>query len=76
MITNADITKLKAVFATKEDLKQCATKNDLINFKDVILHEIQNLRDDLTVATGYRDALEDHEDRLETIETQLQITPS
>jgi len=32
MITNADITKLKDVFATKEDLKSFATKDDLKAF--------------------------------------------
>jgi len=83
MITDADIKKLKTVFATKDDLKAFATKddlkayatkNDLIDFKDAILHEIQNLRDDITVTTGYRDTIEDHEDRLEVIETKLDIS--
>jgi len=32
MITNADITKLKGVFATKDDLKRFATKDDLKRF--------------------------------------------
>ena len=32
MITDADITKLKGVFATKEDLKGFATKEDLKRF--------------------------------------------
>lgn len=32
MITNRDIKKLKAVFATKEDLKEFATKKDLKQF--------------------------------------------
>lgn len=71
MITDNDIKKLKQTFATKEDLKGFATKDDLIDFKDAILHEIQNLRDDVTVTTGYRDTLEDHEDRLEVIESHI-----
>ncbi|OIP84076.1 hypothetical protein AUK04_02760 [Candidatus Roizmanbacteria bacterium CG2_30_33_16] len=32
MITDKDITKLKTVFATKEDLKEFATKEDLKRF--------------------------------------------
>jgi len=32
MITDADIKKMKTVFATKEDLKGFATKNDLKRF--------------------------------------------
>ena len=80
MITDNDIKKLKTVFATKEDLKAYttkedlrayATKMDLIDFKDAILHEIRDLRDDITVTTGYRDMLEDHENRLEVVETKL-----
>ncbi len=71
MITDNDIKKLKQTFATKEDLKGFATKDDLIDFKDAILHEIQNLRDDVTVTTGYRDTLEDHEDRPEVIESHI-----
>ena len=32
MITDKDVTKLKKVFATKDDLKQFAKKDDLKNF--------------------------------------------
>jgi len=32
MLTNRDITKLKTIFATKEDLKRFATKKDLKRF--------------------------------------------
>jgi len=32
MLTNGDITKLKTIFATKEDLKRLATKEDLKDF--------------------------------------------
>jgi ABC-type Fe3+/spermidine/putrescine transport system ATPase subunit len=33
MITDSDIKKLKAVFATKDDLKQFATKDDLVGME-------------------------------------------
>jgi len=58
MITDSDIKKIKT-----ELKKDFATKEDLIDFKDAILHEIRDLRDDITVTTGYRDMLEDHENR-------------
>ena len=32
MLTNGDITKLKTIFATKDDLKRFATKDDLKDF--------------------------------------------
>jgi len=77
MITDADIKKMKKVFVTKEDLKDLsnkfearfATKEDIIDFKDSILTEIIKLREDVAVVTGYRDLIEDHEKRIEKLET-------
>lgn len=50
MITDADITKLKGVFATKDDLKGFATKDDLGRFatKDALAE----LRADMQVGFG------------------------
>ncbi len=62
MITNNDIKKLKEVFATKEDI---------INFKDSILTEIIKLREDVAVVTGYRNLIEDHDKRIEKLETAV-----
>ena len=75
MITDFDIKKLKKVFVTKEDLKKFASKDDLkqletrftnniVEFKDEILHEIVALREDITVILGQRDIIEDHEIRI------------
>ena len=84
MITDADIKKMKRVFVTKEDFKKFitkdelkislekyATKDDLINFKDAILNEIIKLREDVTVVIGYRDLIEDHDKRIEKLETTV-----
>lgn len=70
MITDADIKKMKKVFSTKEDLQQLEKKltNNIVEFKDEILHEIIALREDITVITGYRDMLEDHDKRIEKLE--------
>ena len=77
MITDADITKLKTIFATKDDLKLYATKDDLkeyankkdiIEFKDAILKEIRDMRDEIALVIGYKDQIEDHEDRIEVLE--------
>jgi hypothetical protein len=46
-------------------------RNDIVQFKDDILHEIVDLRDDITVATGYRDSLENHEQRITTLEKHV-----
>lgn len=58
-------------FATKEDLKNYATKDDLINFKDSILTEIIKLREDIAVVIGYRDMIENHDQRIEKLETTV-----
>ncbi|MBI5400023.1 hypothetical protein HZB07_05380 [Candidatus Saganbacteria bacterium] len=45
-ITDKDITKLKTVFATKEDLKNFATKEDLAQFKNEMRGEMKQLREE------------------------------
>ncbi|MBI4974180.1 hypothetical protein HZC27_06245 [Candidatus Roizmanbacteria bacterium] len=71
MITNADVKKLKDVFATKDEMKEL--RNDVIGFKDAILHEITKLREDITVVIGYRDMIEDHENRIGKIESTILV---
>ncbi len=75
MITDKDITKLKKIFATKEELSFLTTevsgiKNEMINFKDALLYEIQKLRDDIAVVIGYRNIIEDHEVRIDKLESK------
>ncbi len=67
-------------FATKDDLKRFATKDDIISikddllsFKDAILKEILNLRDDVAIVTGYRDMIEDHDQRIAVLEKKVGI---
>ena len=66
MITDADIKRMDMVFA-----KRFATKDDLINFKDSILSEIIRLREDMKVVIGYRDLIENHDRRIEKLETTV-----
>ena len=66
MLTKIDINKLKEIFVTKDEFKDL--KNDIVTFKDEILHEIIKLRDDITVIIGYRDMIEDHEQRIIKLE--------
>jgi hypothetical protein len=75
MLTKKDISKLEEKFATKDDLKAFATKIDLVDFKDAILHEIKGLREDVTLVTGYKDEIEDHDIRINRIEKHLHLTP-
>jgi archaellum component FlaC len=51
MITDADITKLKKTFATKEDLKRFATKEELKKESSSLRAEMSEMRDTIdTVA--------------------------
>ncbi|MEK7633626.1 MAG: hypothetical protein AAB437_02170 [Patescibacteria group bacterium] len=59
MITYEDVKKLERKFATKDDL---------IDFKDSILSEIIKLREDITIIIGYRDMVEDYDQRIEKLE--------
>lgn len=56
MLDNNDIVRLSEVFATKEDIKNLATKDELLEFKseildgqDEILKELKTLTQEKTV---------------------------
>lgn len=75
MLTRTDWKKLEEKFATKQDLQReiKSVKDLMIEFKDAILHEIKGLREEVAIVTGYKDQIEDHEVRIDTIEKKLQI---
>lgn len=78
MITNADIAKLRSVFATKEELSGSEKRlsDKIVSFKDEILAEIQNVRADVAIVTGYRDMIEQHDVDIETIKKHLKLSSS
>lgn len=59
----------------KEEMQSLEKRfeNKVLEFKDAILHEIAKMRDEVTIVGGQRDMLEDHDQRIETIEKQLHI---
>jgi hypothetical protein len=75
MITDKDVSKLEKKFATKDDLKKYASKEDMVNFKDEILHEIKGLREEISIVIGYKDEIEDHDYRIERLEKHTKIPP-
>ncbi len=71
-------------YATKDDLSNATKelidlinsfrselKNDIVDFKDSILNEIIKLREDVTIVIGYRNRIEDHDKRIEKLETAV-----
>lgn len=79
-LTRNELQEELKKYPTKEDLqnelKKFATKDDLVTFKDEILHEIVKMRDEVAIVGGQRDMLEDHDQRIETIEKHLHIQPA
>lgn len=78
MITDADIKKLKAVFANKDDITEIKQKLDDVKtrleiLEDNVTGEIAKLHDENIVTSSYREKIEDHEGRLTTIEAKLAI---
>jgi len=66
MITDKDISKLEEKFTTKEDM---------VDFKDEILHEIKGLREEITIVIGHKDQIEDHDYHIERLEKHTKISP-
>lgn len=79
--------KTKTVLATKDDLKQFATKDDLkkaVSYlptkeelyqkMDEVMGELSDVRDEITILADMKRQVNDHEDRLETIEEKLNIS--
>ncbi len=76
MLTKTDLQKIKKLFenfATKDDFDQHRKEvhGDIVQFKDDILKEIVDLRDNITVITEYRDMIEDHKNRIHKIEHKV-----
>ena len=82
--TKNELKKALEKYATKDDLSNVTKelmdlihafrselKNDIVDFKDSILHEIIKLREDITVVIGYSDRIEDHDQRIEKLETAI-----
>jgi len=76
MITDKDISKLKQVFASKDDLSTAVKelKNEIVKFKDEIVGRLNKIDDELTVTNGYGDQLEDHDNRLKKVEKHLNLS--
>lgn len=74
MLTKSDLFKIKELldnYSTKTDFKEL--REDIVKFKDEILDEIRDLREEVTVVTGYKDTIEDHENRIVSLEEKTDL---
>lgn len=82
--TKKDLNAALVPYSTKKELEATTVelikyigevktelKNDILDFKDQIMHELNKIRDDIAVVVGYRDRIEDHEVRIETLEAKI-----
>lgn len=60
--------------AVSEDLKSQhkEIRNDILNFKDEIIGEIQDLKQESSVTSSYRKLIANHESRISTLESVSQ----
>ncbi len=58
---------IELIKATGESIKK-ELKEEIVQFKDDILHEIIALREEVTIVVGYRDMLEEHQTRITKLE--------
>ena len=79
MLTKNDLDLIRHVVREEIDvqvdkkLKYLPTKEEFYTWMDKLMTELQDLRDDVSVVTGYKDQIEDHEGRLVKVEKRLNI---
>ena len=56
-----------------EAIRYLPTKDEYFTREDKMMTELQNIRDDISVMTGWKDQIEDHEGRLVKVEKRLNI---
>ena len=73
MLTLKDIDLLKKFFMTKEEFEDAMRiqNNNILNFKDEILTEIVELRQETDVNSSFRQKFDNHETRIQHLEKAL-----
>ena len=78
VLTDEDIQLLYDTFAAKDDLQRLEKKIDLLPTKEMFLSEMAKLmqeikdgREEVIIVAGYKDRIEDHDDRISHLETHL-----
>lgn len=61
---------------TRKDLKYLPTKDEFYKGMDSIMGELKTVREELTIISGLKRQVNNHEERLETIEGKLDIQPN
>lgn len=70
MLTQKDLDEIEQIIDEKLDqkIKFLPTKDEFYRKMDELMGEVQDMREDLTVFSGYKDQLENHEERIAKLE--------
>lgn len=73
MLTLKDIDLLKKFFMTKEEFEDAMRiqNNNILNFKDEILTEIVELRQETDINSSFRSKIEKQDKRLDRLESAV-----
>jgi len=63
----------ETLLVTKADLKYLPSKTEFYKSMDKVMSELQTMREESTVSTDMKRQLNNHEDRLETVEEKIGI---
>lgn len=68
MITKKDIEAIKTAFEPRFKALEDKLENKIVEFKDEILGQISALREEVTMVTGYRQDINDLDERVTKLE--------
>ena len=63
-----DVDDMKKMVRDVLREEKVRSKDDIVTFKDAILKELKDMREEITLIVGYKDQIEDHEDRIDRLE--------
>ncbi|EKD87558.1 MAG: hypothetical protein ACD_36C00024G0002 [uncultured bacterium] len=63
-----DVDDMKKMVRDVLREEKVPSKDDIVTFKDAILKELKDMREEITLIVGYKDQIEDHEDRIDRLE--------
>lgn len=75
MLSQKDLDEIEELIEKKfnEKFKHLPTKDEFYTRMDKLMHKLNAIGEEVTVISGYKDQIEDHETRLGKVEQVLEI---
>lgn len=71
MLSVKDLDEIRELI--KDATKHLPSKDDFYKKMDELMKELKAMREEVTVITGYKDQIEDHETRIDKVEEILNL---